>query len=351
MISFFCVRCGIRIEVEDSFAGRSGSCPGCKEILQIPPPSRAAAPSLPPRFPGPAPMPGMPSVKGNRRIRWKRWAFPAALLLLLFFFLHPWPQYEWAASRDEVESYEGFAERFPDSHYADKAKQRADALREKQVWSYALESQHVDSFRKYVKEYPDGEHLQEAREVIRGIADRQWEKVAGSKWEDLIRNFLVQYPETSKIQAADLRLQELYSDPKWVEVQDNPEYLRDFIARFPDHPRWKEVKDRLIQVELAAIAAANPGAMPAMAPNKEGGTLVEMRWTNSTGHSLNILYHGPEWGRISIPSNETRSVSFMPGKYQIAATTHSINVRAYHGTDNLKAGSYSVIFHIEDKDD
>jgi len=43
MISFFCLNCGLKLQVKDEFAGRSSRCPTCKQPLVVPPPSRTQA--------------------------------------------------------------------------------------------------------------------------------------------------------------------------------------------------------------------------------------------------------------------------------------------------------------------
>ncbi len=341
MISFSCTHCGIRIETDDSLAGRSGACPGCSRILQIPLPRQAAAPCPSPFAGGAGPQ--------RRRLKWKRWAFPAVFLLLLFFLLHPWPQFGWAAFRGKPEGYESFAERFPDSPRAEQAMERAHALREEPVWNYALESGHIDSYRKYINEYPEGAHLDEAREAIRAIADRQWEKhIAASRREDQIRNFLIEYPETSKGPAADARLQELYDDPEWLREAGGPDHFRSFVARFPEHPARKEIEDLLVRSEMDKISAADHGRMPAIEPARTGGKDALVEWTNDTPHSLNILYHGLDWGEVSLKPGESRSVVLPPGAYKVAADVRSPDVIDYYGDTRFAAGSYSISIYIKD---
>jgi serine/threonine protein kinase len=43
MISFFCLNCGLKLQVKDEFAGRSSKCPTCKQPLVVPPPDKTQA--------------------------------------------------------------------------------------------------------------------------------------------------------------------------------------------------------------------------------------------------------------------------------------------------------------------
>src|SRR5262249_42583118 len=43
MISFFCLNCGLKLQVKDEFAGRSSKCPTCKQPLIVPPPDKTQA--------------------------------------------------------------------------------------------------------------------------------------------------------------------------------------------------------------------------------------------------------------------------------------------------------------------
>ena len=48
MIAFSCSQCGMKLTVQDQFAGRSSKCPTCKQPLVVPPPSATLA-YVPPR--------------------------------------------------------------------------------------------------------------------------------------------------------------------------------------------------------------------------------------------------------------------------------------------------------------
>src|SRR5262245_9264701 len=43
MISFFCLHCGLKLQVKPEFAGRSSKCPTCKQPLVVPPLSMTQA--------------------------------------------------------------------------------------------------------------------------------------------------------------------------------------------------------------------------------------------------------------------------------------------------------------------
>src|SRR5262249_21219311 len=49
MISFSCLHCGMKLKVKPQFAGRSASCPTCKQPLTVPAPAvtEAAVPTGP----------------------------------------------------------------------------------------------------------------------------------------------------------------------------------------------------------------------------------------------------------------------------------------------------------------
>jgi len=64
MIQFQCPHCGQKMQVDDAHAGRRGTCPGCKQVVEIPglaapQPPAGSAPGAAPGSPGPA-EPGRP---------------------------------------------------------------------------------------------------------------------------------------------------------------------------------------------------------------------------------------------------------------------------------------------------
>jgi outer membrane protein assembly factor BamD (BamD/ComL family) len=274
-------------------------------------------------------------------------AIVAAVAAVLFLIFHPWPNFQWASFRDKVSSYDGFVSRFPSSDYTSDAKERIRVLREDEIWSAADGLGQIETLRSYIRVYHDGKYLDEAKKQIATITDNQWVPISYSRSEAEIRRYLKSYPETSKLAAAEARIQELYNDFDWVKEQDTLEHYRRFATRYPAHSQMAAIEKRIIDLEVKEIAAGEYGEMPRAQALSYGGSSTEVEVENKTRYELTVRYSGPESKKLVIPVAATRSVTLVPGAYKVAASVNAANVTNYYGSDYMEGGRYSSSFYIE----
>jgi hypothetical protein len=270
-------------------------------------------------------------------------------VLLLIGFLHPYPHFQVASYQDRVDAYQSFLNRFPKSDYSAAVKERIRVLREPIVWNDSLRDDRISSFRSYVKVYPDGRHLEEARRHIVRIADAQWVSIAESRSEREIKKFIHDFPESTKIAAAEGRIQQLYNDFGWVKEQDLLDNYRHFAARNPSHPQSTWVEKRIIDLEVAEIAAGHHGQLPAAVPigDRLPSSISELEIENGTGYELTIRYSGTSSYKVVIANGIKQKLALVPGTYKVAASVDASNVLPYYGTENLAEQGYSVRYYIE----
>ena len=278
----------------------------------------------------------------------KGWGIIAAIAAILFLIFHPWPHFQWASFRDRVNSYESFVSRFPSSDYASDAKERVRVLREPDVWSATDGSGQIETLRSYIRVYRgDGKHLDDAKQQITTIADRLWTPISTSRSEAEIRRYLKDYPETTKLAAAEAHIQELYNDFEWVKEQDSLEHYRRFATRYPTHSQIAAIEKRIIDLEVKEIAAGEYGEMPRAQALSYGGTTTDVEVENKTGYELTVRYSGPDSKKLVIPVGATRTIALVPGAYQVAASVNAANVTNYYGSDSMQGGRYSSSFFIQ----
>ena len=278
----------------------------------------------------------------------KGWGIIAAIAAILFLIFHPWPHFQWASFRDRVNSYESFVSRFPSSDYASDAKERVRVLREPDVWSAADGSGQIEALRSYIRVYRgDGKHLDDAKQQITTIADQLWTPISTSRSEAEIRRYLKDYPETTKLAAAEAHIQELYNDFEWVKEQDSLEHYRRFATRYPTHSQIAAIEKRIIDLEVKEIAAGEYGEMPRAQALSYGGTTTDVEVENKTGYELTVRYSGPDSKKLVIPVGATRTIALVPGAYQVAASVNAANVTNYYGSDSMQGGRYSSSFFIQ----
>ncbi|HYF34848.1 MAG TPA: hypothetical protein VD994_06105, partial [Prosthecobacter sp.] len=275
------------------------------------------------------------------------WLIGAVCALIAFVVYHPWPSYQWASMWDSVPAYEFFLERFEGAAYSAEAQERLRKLREDDVWEAARVSGEFLVLRNYLRVYRDGKYRAEALAMIQQIADAEWIQIANTREEGLIHGFLMKFPETTKQAAAEARIRELHNDWYWVRGQDKLEYYRAFAAKFPNHPESAWIDKRIIDLEVAAIAAGNFGEMPKADVVSLGGSAVDVEVENGTGYVLTILYSGADSKRLVVPIGAKGSVVLKPGNYEFAASVAAADVSNYYGSAVMHGGTYSSRFYIE----
>ncbi len=135
------------------------------------------------------------------------------------------------------------------------------------------------------------------------------------------------------------------NDWNWVRGQDDIDEYKHFLAQHPNHSEKKWIEKRIIDLEVQKIAGAEHGKMPAMQPVRLGGSAAEIEITNNTGYILTVRYSGPDSRKVVIPKEGKRTLSLMPGKYQVAASVDSATVTNYYGEATLQAAKYNESFY------
>lgn len=278
---------------------------------------------------------------------WKR-GIAIAIGFVIFFF-QPWTQYQWVVLQDSVPAYENFVAKYPATDYAYSARERIRTLKEDSVWQDAHRLNSIGKLRAYLRTYPDGKYVAAAKAQRAELADQQWQPLANSRSENAIRKFLKDYPETTKIKDAEKRIQQLYDDFNWVQEQGSVEAYRRYLERNPHAANRPAIEKKVIDLEVAAIAAGDHGDLPkAQHIRSDPGSLyAKVRIANDTGYALTVLYSGPDSKEIVIPVNSTDLLSLRVGAYAVAAHVPPANIRKYSGADEMQGGGYESRFYIE----
>ncbi|MGP3966951.1 tetratricopeptide repeat protein [Streptomyces sp. 6N223] len=140
-----------------------------------------------------------------------------------------------------------------------------------------------------------------------------------------------------------------YEDGAYEEAR---QALRRLVDDYPGDARAGEAQDLLIAIEIAEVAAdGGAGELP---DPSEAGTgaagVATVEIENGSSETLEILYTGPETGRITIDecSGCAETVTLDPGSYEVVARSRSDSaVVPYYGTWELSSGYlYSEYYYI-----
>ncbi len=284
-----------------------------------------------------------------KRPPWVWKAALAAVIALIIFGFQSWPQYQWAAFRDTVPAYERFIAKHPSSSYAASARERVRILSEDTVWKEAQGSGDIDKLRRYLQVYPDGKYAAQAKSQCAALADLQWEPLVASRSESAIRQFLKDFPETTRASEAEKRIQQLYDDYAWVREQNTIEAYKRYLERHPQSANRADIEKKIIDLEVAAIDKGDHGMLPQAEPvsSDDSNPYAEVTLENGTAYELTVRYSGPDSQKVVIPAGATKSLSLKVGTYTVAASVSASNVSNFAGVETMRGGLYKSRFYIQ----
>ena len=120
--------------------------------------------------------------------------------------------------------------------------------------------------------------------------------------------------------------------------------LENYIEKNPNHENIEKLKARLIDLEVDQIFRdERTGKMPTsdkIGESNSGTSEVSIK--NDTSCELIVRYSGIDSRMISIPENQSRSISIKSGDYRVTATACG---ESYSSSEDL-SGSYSASYYI-----
>ena len=275
-------------------------------------------------------------------------AVVTAVVLIICFISVNAENEAWRTSNgsQKIESLRGYVRSYPSGDHVDEAKQQITVLADA-AWKDISKSNSKSEIQRFLRDYSETTKIADAESRIVEIADLQWTAISDSRSLSEIKKFISSFPETTKLADAEARIQALYNDLDWVKEQDDLEHYRRFTSRYPSHPQIAAIEKRIIDLEVKDIAAGEYGEMPKAQPLSYGGFAANVEVENKTGYELTVRYSGPDSKKLVIPISATRSISLLPGDYQVAASVSAANVTNYYGRDTMEGGSYSSNFFIQ----
>lgn len=226
--------------------------------------------------------------------------------------------------------------------------QAARPSQEELSWQAAKASGDVREFRKYLGSYPSGTYAIEAKGDIVAGSDRQWAAIKDLRSEREIANFIKSFPESTHINDAETLRNSLYDDVDWVTKEGTLVAYRRYLQRNPNAALRTTVEKKLIDLEVAEIAAGDHGTLPAAqrVSSNSYGSFSNVCIENGTSYELTVRYSGSDSKKLVVPAGERGSLQLLVGPYTVAASVSAANVRNYVGSDTLQGGEYSSRFYI-----
>jgi len=224
-------------------------------------------------------------------------------------------------------------------------------LMESGIWKDAQSQNELSRIRTYQSLYPDGKFTKSASALVSDIADQDWSNVIKSRSPEAILRFTENFPETNHRSQADELLTEWHNDPAWVDSQNSIAAFERFIAQNPNSQQRKYFEKRIIDIEVADIAAGEHGKLPQSQPvnswARTKSAISEVEIKNSTGYEITIRYSGSDSQKVVISAGKSAIVNLPSGSYKVTASANAARVTNYYGEEELTGGRYSSEFYIQ----
>lgn len=216
-----------------------------------------------------------------------------------------------------------------------------------------LESKDLDcalsSFHTLIEKHPTAIEVVECKKLIAVIEEEKlWQSAINNNDIRIIENYINSYPKgkyiaESKTLKETVKKNNLESAYQNAESSNSSQAWKSFLEDYPDDPKAKAIKRKIIQLEVDEIMGdKKTGQMPQFDQRSSGSSTSKVTISNNTGCLLTVRYSGSDVQSIDIPEDGTRSVHLSSGEYRIAASACGAN---YAGTESL-SGNYSSSFYI-----
>ncbi|MCL4786899.1 MAG: hypothetical protein KJ070_08930 [Verrucomicrobia bacterium] len=258
-----------------------------------------------------------------------------------------WLTVSLSSSEEEIRD---FLREFAGTKVVPEAKRRFQEVQEQEAWLTVLKSGQLSRVRDYIAQNPGSRFLRDAQAEVDRLSLERWNAVASSESEEQLRAFSREFAGTPVAELAERRIAELYYDLNWLAKRNTIAAYQRHLELYPNSPYRAEVEKRIIDLEVAAILASNPGQLPPsvlLGPANSSMTLAEVNVQNDTGYELTVRYSGTESRKLVLPRNGKQTVRLPPGRYTVTASADKArDVQSYAGTKTLEAGRYEDQYYV-----
>lgn len=220
---------------------------------------------------------------------------------------------------------------------------------QREVTQWLLTEGDLETRRSFCAWVSDVDRRQQLKELIyaeeRKLWADEWCKLTDEKRLNALADEVLEDDIRRQLRE---RSKNLYRDFEFVSRMDTAEAYEKYLTLCPQSPQAAQAKKRLIDLQVAEIAAGKHGDLPASTPvaSHRRGSKASLAVKNDTSYPITVLYSGPDSQKLEIPARTTRSLSLKVGNYRVAVTTTQPGVHPFYGESKLTAGEYEETFYI-----
>lgn len=139
-------------------------------------------------------------------------------------------------------------------------------------------------------------------------------------------------------------------DTAWkraCSINNTAAYQR-YSAIYPNGAHISEAQKRLIDLQVEEVINNDHGDLPNIKQlvKDDDSPISVVRIENHTNQTLTVMYSGLDSRKIRIPPYGRDKISVKNGRYGIAASVTSRNVKPFAGHTTLSGGEYEIGFYI-----
>lgn len=212
------------------------------------------------------------------------------------------PNADWnkASAQNTVAAYQAFIQRHPDDARVQQARNRIDTLKDRQAWDAAKSAGTVEGYQQYLQQYPDGAHAADAQSGITTLKQSgAWQSAQSAGTVSAYQAFLQNYPNAPQAGEAQAQIDKLAGFQVLLGTYGSPaaaqSAAKQLKAKFagtladvvvlPPQGKSKLTEVRSAQMSRSAAQAACVKVRRA----HQRCSVVKIRAASSSGTSLSTL--------------------------------------------------------------
>jgi hypothetical protein len=124
------------------------------------------------------------------------------------------------------------------------------------AWEIAERDDTPRAYLEYLAKYPDSEFAEPARERIEALGEiRAWERTQFRDTEAGYAAFIEKFPDSAFVADAQNQILNIQRDEAWAVAQDadSAEVIAAFLKEFPDAPQTSEALELMSAIEAAEV--------------------------------------------------------------------------------------------------
>ncbi len=186
-------------------------------------------------------------------------------------------------------------------------------------WRETKRINDVEGYERFLIKYPNSIYESEARRIVEEL---RWKEVKSLDTIAAYQSYLQKYPRSRYAIQVILRLTSLQEDlSKWEMAQkkNTIKGYNDFLEKNPNSAYADKAKAKIVDLEVSDIMKGPHGTLPP--PEKisteERRSYSVVNISNDTKYTITIRYSGPGSLKISLSPGEKSSVQVLNGKYRV----------------------------------